>query len=283
MKTALAIAFAFLGQFVFSNAIHAGTWNDRFQGPTLAADWTGSLNFFQLKDGILIGQSASPLASPLNFIEIAVDSTNCDVAGWINIVAPNLRVCTKGALLLRHSDNGGYVFALHEPTQTIEVYRLPTRQMLLKMDSRIELKQWYYLRAELRGPVMTFFVDGKFVGTVTDTLSPSGSVGIAVQDAEIAWFDDFSVTGPNIIGNVDDIEPPVINVLSQKNGNVVLGFLAAPPYDYSVLASSNAFGHEWQTIGTFRAKLSSYPAEFTDPITNSHRFYKIEKTPCGCR
>jgi hypothetical protein len=285
MKTALtfAIGFAVFGRFVCPNAAHGGTWNDHFLQPALATDWTGNLSDFQLKDGILIGQSASPLSSPLNFLEIAADSTNCDVACWINIVEPNTRVCTKGALLLRHSGNDGYVFALHEPTRTIEVYRLSTRQRLLEVNARIELKQWYYLRAELRGPMMRFFVDGKLVGTVTDSQSSSGSVGIAVQDAEIAWFDDFSVTGPNIVGNVDDIELPVINVVPQNNGNVVLSFLATPPYDYSVLASSNAFGHEWQTIGTFRAKLSSYQAEFTDPITNSHRFYRIEKTHCGCR
>jgi hypothetical protein len=279
----VAMLLAALGSLVLPNAATAGTWNDHFSQPKLATDWTGSLPAFQVRDGVLEGQSASPLTSPLEEIEIGVDSTDCDVACWINVVEPNRRVCTKGALILRHTGNTGYVFGLHEARQTIEVYRLSTGQLLMSKGARIELKQWYYLRAELRGPTMSFFVDGQLIGTVTDGLPPSGSIGVAVQDAEIAWFDDFSVTGPKIIGNVDDISMPEISLVSQRNGNFVFGFLASPPYDYFVLASSKPFSHEWQTIGTFRAKLESFQAEFTDPITNTLRFYRIEKTDCGCR
>src|SRR5207344_2940007 len=131
------------------------------------------------------GVSASPVApSPLNLIEVSQDSTNCDISCWANVVSPNTRVCTKGALILRHTGNDGYVFALHEATQTIEVYRLSTHEMLFKRDLKIELKKWYYLRAELRGSAMTFFVDDQLVCSVTDTLHPSGSVGVAVQDAD---------------------------------------------------------------------------------------------------
>src|SRR6185436_4782850 len=189
-----------------SSLAWGGTWSDHFTQPTLAGDWTGNRNAFRVEAGVLQGQSAYPVApSPLNIVEIAQDSTDCDVACWVNVVAPNSRVCTKGALILRHSGNEGYVFALHEPTQTIEVYRLSNHQMLLSRSARIEFKKWYYVRAELHGPTMSFYVDGQTIGTVTDDRSTSGSVGVAVQDAESAWFDDFSVSGPKVTGNVDDI------------------------------------------------------------------------------
>ena len=48
---------------------------------------------------------------------------------------------------------------------------------------------------------MNFFVDGQLAGTLTDDRSLSGRVGVAVQDAEVALFDDFTVTGPNIPSN----------------------------------------------------------------------------------
>src|SRR3989442_3243206 len=140
-------------------AANAGTWSDHFYQATLATDWTGARDAFQVKDGVLEGESALPLEeSPLNLVEVAVDSTDCVVGCWINVVSPNVRVCTKGALILRHNGNGGYVFALHEATQTIEVYRLSTQEILLRKAATIELRKWYYVRAELRGPAMTFFV-----------------------------------------------------------------------------------------------------------------------------
>lgn len=260
-----------------------GTWNDHFGQPTLAEDWVGNRYAFRIQGGVLEGQSASPVTpSPLNVVEIAQDSTDCDVACWINVVAPNTRVCTKGTLILRHSGNEGYVFALHEPTQTIEVYRLSNHEMLLNRSAKIELKKWYYVRAELRGPTMNFFVDGHKIGTVTDDRAASGSVGVAVQDAEAAWFDDFSVSGPQVRGNVDDISLPELRVTKSSN-QIVLRFLALPPYDYFVQASSKPFSHDWETIGTFRAKLNSFEAEISDPMTNGMRFYRVEKVHCGCR
>src|SRR6185503_4646130 len=100
----LATVVAALFQLGLSTPALAGTWSDHFSEPTLAADWTGDLRAFQLQDGVLEGESASPLTpSPLNVLEIANDSTECDVTCWINVVAPNTRVCTKGGLLLRHS------------------------------------------------------------------------------------------------------------------------------------------------------------------------------------
>jgi len=265
----------------------AGTWNDHFNQPTLAPDWTGDRSFFQIKDGVLQGNSALPVGeSPLNALEVEVDSTDCDVVCWINVVSPNFRVCTKGALILRHAGNNGYVFALHEATQTIEVYRLSTHEMLLNVKARIDLRKWYYVRAELHGPNMTFFVDGQSIGAVTDAVSLSGSVGLAVQDAEAVWFDDFTVTGPQVLGNIDDIARPELTIVRTETNHVVLRFLASPPYDYSLQASSATpvpFSHEWETIRNFRAKLNAVEVEVSDPITNGLRFYRLEKVNCGCR
>ena len=282
MKTAFSISVIIAVVCSPGPAI-AGTWSDHFSQPTLAADWTGNRSAFQIRDGVLEGESASPLSpSPFNLVEIATDSTDCEVGCWINIVEPNRRVCTKGALILRHTGNDGYVFALHEATQTIEVYRLSTHEMLLKRDSKIELRKWYYVRAELRGTTMNFFVDGQLVGSVTDARHPSGSVGVAVQDAEAVWFDDFTVKGPGVVGNVDGISLPEPIIVRETN-RLVIRFLASPPYDYFVQATSAPLTHGWETIGTFRAKVESFEAEVSDSLTNGLRFYRVEKIHCGCR
>lgn len=271
--------------FAFSLSSHAGTWSDHFSAGALLPDWTGTRTEFRIVDQVLEGQSGSPLTpSPFNFVEIQKDSTDCSVSVWINVVRPNTRVCTKGALLLRHTGTNGYVFALHEATQTAEVYRLENHEMLLNKPWKIELGTWHFARAELHGPVMRFFIDGQEVGSVTDSVSPAGAVGVAVQDADIALFDDFTITGPNVVGNVDEVaSPEVASVASGPNG-VTLRFTIEPPYDYNVqVSSSPAPSHDWQTIATFRAKLVSEDVVFTDPNSNVVRFYRIEKVPCYCR
>jgi hypothetical protein len=262
---------------------HAGTWRDHFFDSSLATEWAGDRNFFVVTNGVLEGQSAMPLSSPLHRIEVATDSTECVVGCWVNVVAPNTRVCTKGALILRHSGTNGYVFALHEPTQTIEVYRLPGGEMLLRKTASIELRRWYYLRAELQGPMMKFFVDGVLVGSVTDSVSTSGAVGVAVQDAEQVLFDDFSVTGPNVAGNVDDIARPAIEMQEASSDVVTLRFLVEAPYNYLVQVSSTPFSHTWQTITNFSAKLRGFEATVTDRPTEGIRFYRVEKVHCLCR
>jgi len=280
----ISACLAAIAPLLWSCLAEAGTWSDHFYQQTLTEDWSGNRDAFQIKDRVLEGVSASPVApSPLNLVEISQDSTNCDISCWVNVVSPNTHVCTKGALILRHTGNDGYVFALHEATQTIEVYRLSTHEMLFKRDSKIELKKWYYLRAELRGATMTFFVDDQLVGSVTDTLQPSGSVGVAVQDAEAVWFDDFTITGPNVAGNSDGVSLPQVSVVQDTNGHVVIRFLATPPYDYFVQATSAPLSHDWETIGTFTAKLESFEAEISDPMTKVLRFYRVEKVHCGCR
>jgi hypothetical protein len=261
-----------------------GTWTDHFASSVLASDWEGARDFFDISDGVLEGHSALPIApSPLNLVEVGQDWTNYSIRCWINIVEPNTRVCTKGALILRHAGGEGYVFALHEATQTVEVYRLSNHEMLLSKPAVIELKKWYQVRAELQGDQMSFFVEDQLIGTILDTRTSSGAVGVAVQDAERVWFDDFTVTGPNIPGNIDDLEPPTIASIQRDGEKLVLRFVASPPYKYTVQFSSSLTGHDWQTLADFTAKLSSFEAVATDSLTNSLRFYRIEKSPCYCR
>lgn len=273
---------AALGVFLLAHDAAGGTWTDHFH-KMLAWEWTGDTADFRLTaNGFLEGQSALPIApSPLNMLEISVDSRVATITCWINVVAPNTRVCTKGALVLRHNGTSGYAFALHQATQTVEVYRLDTGEMLLLRAAEIKLGQWYLLRAELNGPEMQFFVDGKSVGTVTDTQSTSGKVGIAVQDAESVLFDDFRVTGPAVVGNVEGIAQPALTFQS-KSGEITLQFTAEPGYDYFVQRTSTLAGHDWATLTNFTAKIQTIDAVIALPNTAPASFYRVEKLNCLC-
>jgi hypothetical protein len=185
-----------------SSLMSAGTWADHFSGGTLGSDWQGDRDFFSILDGTLDGISAAPLPPvPLHLVEVGTNWGDYAVQCSIDVVTPNLLICTKGALILRDNGKEGYVFALHVATQTIEVYRLSDHEMLLCTNAPLELKTWYRVRAELQGTTMNFFVDDQFIGTVTDDRSLTGAVGIAVQDTMETLFDDFSVTGPGIPNN----------------------------------------------------------------------------------
>jgi hypothetical protein len=180
----------------------AGTWSDHFSGSVFGSDWRGDRDYFSILDGALDGISAEPLAPvPLHQVEVGTNWGDYAVQCRIDVVTPNLLVCTKGALVLRDNGTDGYVFALHVATQTIEVYRLSDHAMLLSQDAPLQLKTWYLVRAVLQGSTMSFFVDGQFIGTLTDDRSLSGAVGVAVQDTLETLFDDFTVTGPNIPNN----------------------------------------------------------------------------------
>lgn len=289
MKRSLAVSLVRLTAFLIAAGfdVRAGTWTDHFASPTLMTDWRGDLDAFQIIGMELEGQSASPLPpSPFAFVEVDADTTDCSITAWISVVAPNTRICTKGALVFRHADGKGYVFALHEATQTAEVYRFSNHEMLLKVPWKIDLKAWYNIRAELHGPSMTFFIGEKEVGSISDSDSPAGAVGLAVQDADEVLFDDFTITGPKVIGNVDDIQKPEVDSIEHAGDQVTLRFSISPPYDYFVqMSSSPGITHDWQTIGFYRAKLQSDDIVFVDTNANpgAVRFYRIEKVPCDCR
>jgi hypothetical protein len=173
----------------------AGGWSDDFSQEVLGPEWRGDMDYFSIVNGALKGISASPLAPvPLRWVEGGTEWSDCVVRCWINVVTPNLLVCTKGALILRHSGNEGYVFALHVATQTVEVFRLSDQAMLLSKAEPLELQKWYRVRAELQGDNMSFFLDDKLIGRITDQRSGSGTIGLGVQDALEVLFDDLTVT-----------------------------------------------------------------------------------------
>jgi hypothetical protein len=247
--------------------------------------WKGDGSFFQIVNKELMGISADPIQiSPFVFVEIEADSTDCSVGAWMQIVSPNTHRCTKGAIVLRHTGTNGYVFALHEATQTAEVYRLSNHEMLLNKPWKIDLQKWYYVRVEAHGATMGFFINGVEVGRLTDSESPSGGVGLAAQDANAVLFDDFSITGPGVAGNVDDVPKPEMTSVESGPDGVTLRFTTEAPYDYFVqVSSSPAPSHDWQTIASFRAKLVGQDVVFTDTNATGLRFYRIEKVPCYCR
>jgi hypothetical protein len=188
--------------FCIGPTVSGGSWTDHFSEGKLGPDWQGTRDFFTVTNGVLKGVSVSPLApAPFHYVEVGKGWDNFVVECQINVVMPNLLVCSKGALLLRHTGDQGYVFAIHTATKKIEVYRLNSEELLLEKDAPLEFKRWYSLRAELQGPKMTFYVDGELIGTVTDSRSLSGSVGVVAQDVAETQFDDFIVRGPNIPSN----------------------------------------------------------------------------------
>ncbi len=129
---------------------------------------------------------------PLNTLEIGNNWSHFVISASINIVHPDLRKCTKGALILRHSGDDGYVFALHEPTQAVELYRLSNHEMLFSKAFPIKFTNWYRLEAEVYSDAISLWINQFFLGQVRDTRIQSGAAGLAVQDAEVL-FDDFSI------------------------------------------------------------------------------------------
>jgi len=255
--------FVFIG---WSYPAAAGTWSDNFSEKVLGADWQTDTNYFSIMDGTLKGVSASPIEPvPLRQVEVGEDWTDYSVSCRIDVVEPNLLICTKGALILRDNGAEGYVFALHVATHTIEVYRLSDHEMLLSKDAPLELKTWYLVRADLNGPTMSFFVDGQPVGTITDDRSLSGSVGVAVQDVLDARFDDFSVVGPGIPGNGLELS------LSQ---NVTLTWPAALTNYVLKTSPSLAPAPDWETV-------TNTPTTYGDqltvtlPLSPGNRFYML--------
>ncbi len=183
--------------FIYST--FAGTWSDDFETPALIPQWKGDRDNFTITDGALSGRNAHPiLILPMRFVEVGENWKDYIVQCRINVFTPNLLECTKGALVLRHSNGKGYVFAVHVATETVEVYRFENKEMLISVKVPLVLEKWYQVRAELQGDQMSFFLDGRLMGKITDAKSPSGAVGLGVEDALSVLFDDFSVTGEGI-------------------------------------------------------------------------------------
>jgi hypothetical protein len=273
MKPSLRVWRVLTGSILLaSNSLaFAGTWADHFSQGFIGSDWQGDRDYFSIVDGALKGVSATPLAPvPLHRLEVGKDWADYTVQCRINVVEPNLLVCTKGALILRDNGTDGYVFALHVATKTIEVYRLSDHEMLLSQDAPLELKQWYLVRAELQESNMTFFVDNQPIGTVTDGRSLSGAVGVAVQDAMEDLFDDFSVSGPNIPGNGVALSLGQKLTLSWPSSlsNSVLK-------ETSTLTATTA----WNTVTNAPASVGDQLTVTLNPAPGNHFYILVPKSP----
>lgn len=203
----------------------AGTWADNFDGAKLGLQWRGDRDNFSIQDGALRGVNAHPIMLfPLRWVEVGKDWDDYVVQCRINVVTPNLLVCTKGALILRHSKGEGYIFALHVANGTVEIYRLSSGEMLLSKAVPLELKTWYLVRAELQGDNLSFYLNNNLVGKLVDKDSASGAVGLGVQDALEVLFDDFTVIGPKV-------EPESAMIAIKKKIATAWALIRAGNYD----------------------------------------------------
>ncbi|MGA2661289.1 MAG: hypothetical protein ABSH34_27730, partial [Verrucomicrobiota bacterium] len=74
----------------------AGTWSDHFSQNVLGSDWQGDRDFFSIVDAALQGVSAAPIAPvPLRRVEVGKDWTDYTIQCRIDVVEPNVLVCTK--------------------------------------------------------------------------------------------------------------------------------------------------------------------------------------------
>jgi hypothetical protein len=249
----------------------AGTWSDAFSGSVLGSDWRGDRAYFSILDGALDGVSAEPVAPvPLYQVEVGTNWGDYTVQCRIDVVTPNLVICTKGALILRDDGKDGYVFALHVATKTIEVYRLSDHEMLLSQDAPLELKTWYLVRAELQGTNMSFFVDNQFIGTVTDDRSLSGAVGVAVQDTMETLFDDFTVTGPDIPSN--GLELRVGQKITLSWPSFLTNYVLKTTSDLSATGA-------WSTLTNTPVSITGQLKVTLDPSPGSHFYILASKSP----
>lgn len=276
------LIFAVAGAVLWGPSVDGGTWSDHFH-KGLAPEWSGDNEAFRVTtNGVLEGVSANPVGvSPRYELELPMKLSNVVVSCWVNVVRPNTHVCTKGALVLRHDGTSGYIFALHQATQTIEVFRSFSGEMILIRSAEIKLGQWYHLRAELNGTVMRFFVDGTLVGSLNDDESSAGKFGVAVQDADAVLFDDFTLTGAEVVGNVDGIAVPEVE-LQGNGGEMTLRFATEAGYDYIVQKNSAPWQHNWMTVTNFTVKLQPVDAVIMVPANEPFTFYRVEKVNCWC-
>lgn len=243
------------------------TWSDPFSEAVLGADWQGDRDFFSIVDGALRGISATPLApEPLHRVEVGKDWADYTVECRINVVEPNLLVCTKGALVLRDNGTDGYLFALHVATKTIEVYRLSDQQMLLSQAAPLELNTWHLVRADLQGPAMTFFVDDQLIGTLTDDRSLSGAAGVAVQDTMVTLFENFTVRGPDIPSNGLEVS---------VGPNLVLSWPSSFTNYVLKAASDLSPPVAWSTVTNTPVNAGSQVTVTLDRPASGNRFYML--------
>jgi hypothetical protein len=100
MKTSVRWVQLLTGSILLASTsfTFAGTWSDHFSGSILGSDWQGDRTYFSILDGALDGISAEPLAPvPLHQVEVGTNWGDYTVQCRIDVVTPNLLVCTPGS------------------------------------------------------------------------------------------------------------------------------------------------------------------------------------------
>lgn len=174
-----------------------GVWHDDFGSETLTEGWNGDVEAFRLEEGRLLGVSAHPLALVPKGITVGDQWKNYTATVRVNVVMPNLAICSKGGLIIGKRDAKAFAFVVHPPSRQAEVFEWSTRRILLEVPFLLEYDEWHTLRADVEEHSAQFFVDGVRVGLV-ENFDLVGGVGVVVEDTMKTLFDDFRVWGPTI-------------------------------------------------------------------------------------
>lgn len=196
MNRANALCLLWLG-VVVALPLRAGVWQDDFSGNALAAGWGGDIGAFRLEANRLVGVSAHPILPRLAGIWVGKDWQDYTASVRVNVAKPNLAICSKGGLALARRDGSAIVFAVHTPSQQVEVFEWFTRKPLVALPMALAYDEWHTLRADVEARSIRFIVDGVEMGTLRD-LDASGGIGVVVEDTMLTLFDDFRVAGETI-------------------------------------------------------------------------------------
>jgi len=177
--------------------LRAGVWQDDFEGDALALGWKGDVEAFRLEGGNLVGVSAHPIAILPKSLEVGNDWTNYTATVRVNVVMPNLAICSKGGFVLGKRNGWALVFALHPPASQVEVFEWFTRNEWFASPMLLRYDEWHVLRMDVGVRSARFFVDGVEIGSVKD-VDLAGSVGLVVEDTMRTLFDEFRVSGATI-------------------------------------------------------------------------------------
>jgi len=176
----------------------AGTWRDDFAAERMSPEWTGDIAAFRQTEGELVGVSAHPVLTVPAIIEVGSDRWREFTASVrVNVVKPNLAICSKGGIVVARTKGSAVVFAIHPPSKRVEVFELYSRELLLMRQSDLPYDRWHTLRIDMNATSATFYFDGSRVGSLQ--LRPSsGPVGLCVEDTMDTRFDEFSVRGSTV-------------------------------------------------------------------------------------
>ena len=93
-----------------------------------------------------------------------------------------------------------------------------------------------------------------------------------------------NTVSPPLMLAVSYIPPPRIAGFQLANGQFSLRFNAEPLYDYVVEFRDSLSSGNWAALTNFTAKVAAFEATASDSLSASpQRFYRVTKTPCGCK